>query len=56
MQFLKIYLYNDNCKISNVDSECMNVNCTTIYEFDYELINDEVNIYVGEINLEKNNN
>lgn len=49
----KIYLFNDNCNISNVDGECMYVNCTSVYEFDYIIIDGKVKISVGGVELEK---
>ena len=49
----KIYLYNDNCKISLVDDVCTYPNCSKIEELDYTEKNGEIHISVGTVKLEK---
>lgn len=50
----KIYLFNDKCKVINIGDSCDYPNCSPIYEFNYNITNNEIEIYTtNNTKLEK---
>lgn len=49
----KIYLFNNECKVVNISNSCEYPNCSPLYELDYSLTNNDIEIYFNNTNNKK---